>query len=86
VVAVLKRLVRLLHAWWPGIPIERRAASGFAAPALYTYCEHARIGYTVGLATNPRLERLAAPLLAYAQTRSAAQGGAKVRLASLDYA
>jgi hypothetical protein len=82
VVAILKRLVRLLRAWWPGIPIELRADSGFAAPALYTYCEQASIGYTIGLATNPRLERLAAPLLAHAQARSAAQGGAKVRLAS----
>jgi Transposase DDE domain group 1 len=82
VVAILKRLVRLLRAQWPDVPIELRADSGFAIPALYTYCAHAAIGYTLGLATNARLERLAAPLLAHAQARSTAQGGAKVRVAS----
>jgi hypothetical protein len=39
------------------------------------------IAYTVGLIPNPRLEALAAPLLAEAQAQSAAREGAKVRLA-----
>jgi hypothetical protein len=80
-VAVLKRLVRLLRAWWPGVQIELRADSGFAVPALYEYCEHEGIGYTIGLIPNPRLEAIAAPLLAEAQRQQAETGAVKVRLA-----
>ena len=81
-VAVLKRRVRLLRARWPGVVIELRADSGFAVPAVYDYCEREGIAYTIGLVPNPRLEALAAPLLAEAQAQSAAAGGAKVRLAA----
>jgi len=79
-VAVLKRLVRALRGRWPGVAIELRADSGFAVPDLYAWCEAEGVGYTVGLVPNPRLEALAAPLLAAAQAQQAATG-AKVRLA-----
>lgn len=72
VVAVLKRLVPALRAQWPGVSIELRADGGFATPDLYTYCEQQGLGYTIGLAANARLERLAAPLLAEAQRQQAA--------------
>lgn len=80
-VAVLKRLVRLLRTWWPGVQIALRADSGFALPALYEYCEAEGIGYTIGLIPNQRLEREAAPLLAEAQRRQQETGAPKVRLA-----
>ena len=79
-VAILKRLVRALRARWPGVALELRADSGFAVPALYDFCEAAGVTYTIGLVPNPKLEALAAPLLATAQARQAATG-AKVRLA-----
>ena len=79
-VAVLKRIVRALRARWPGVAIELRADSGFALPALYAYCEAEGIAYTIGLAANPRLEALAAPLLAEAVRERAASGAEKVRL------
>jgi hypothetical protein len=79
-VAVLKRIVRALRARWPAIPIEVRADSGFAVPALYKWCEAAGIAYTIGLVPNARLEAVAAPLLAEAQ-RQQATSGTKVRLA-----
>jgi DDE family transposase len=72
VVTVLKRLVPALRERWPGIPIELRADGGFAAPAVYPFCERAGLGYTIGLPSNARLARLAAPLLAEAQQRQAA--------------
>jgi len=81
VVAVLKRLVRLLRTWWPGVQIELRADSGFAVPALYEYCEQEGLGYTIGLIPNPRLEAVAAPLLAAAQRQQLETGAEKVRLA-----
>ena len=55
VVAILKRLVRLIRQRWPGVRIELRADSGFAIPALYDYCEAEHLGYTIGLVPNARL-------------------------------
>jgi hypothetical protein len=79
VVAVLKRLVTALRARWPDVPIELRADSGFAVPALYDYCEREGLDYTIGLAPNARLRRLAAPLVEQAAQRHA-QTAEKVRL------
>jgi hypothetical protein len=81
VVAVLKRVVSTLRTRWPGVQIELRADSGFAVPALYDYCEAQDIVYTVGLIPNPRLEAIAAPLLAQAQQAQIITGE-KVRLAA----
>ena len=53
VVAILKRLVRLIRQRWPGVTIELRADSGFAIPALYDYCEDEHLGYTIGLVPMP---------------------------------
>jgi hypothetical protein len=79
-VAILKRLVRALRARWPGVAIEVRADSGFAVPALYAFCEAHGLDYTIGLVPNPRLEAVAAPLLATALAQQATTGE-KVRLA-----
>lgn len=80
VVAVLRRLLRRLRRRWPSVPIEIRADSGFAVPALYEWCEAEGIAYTLGLATNARLAAAAQPLLE-AAGRQYTQTGAKVRLA-----
>jgi hypothetical protein len=80
VVLVLRRLVERLRAAWPGVGIEVRADSGCAVPRLYAWCERSGVEHTIGLIPNPVLERAAAPLLADAQARSAAAGGARVRL------
>ena len=79
-VAVLKQIVRRLRARWPEVAVEVRADSGFARPEVYAFCEAEALSYTIGLVPNPRLERLAAPLLAEAARRSAEAGGEKVRL------
>lgn len=78
-VTLLKRLVRLVRQRWPDVPIELRADSGFALPAIYTYCEQHAITYTIGLGSNPRLEAMAAPLLAEA-TQQRIETGQTVRL------
>jgi hypothetical protein len=80
-VLVLRRLVRRLRQVWPAVTIEVRADSGCATPRLYAWCEASGVTDTLGLIPNPRLEALAAPLLAAARAQSAAQEGAKVRLA-----
>ena len=79
IVAILTRVVRAIQARWPGVQIEFRGDSGFALPALYDYLEEQQITYTIGLATNRRLEALAASQLAQA-TEQHAETGEKVRL------
>jgi hypothetical protein len=78
-VGVLKRLVRHIRARFPQVTIELRADSGFAVPAVYDYCEDQHIPYTIGLATNDRLEALAAPLAEQAKEQRE-ETGEKVRL------
>jgi hypothetical protein len=68
-VSILKRVVGLLRAAWPGVLVELRADAGFAVPEIYDYCEKEAIAYTIALITNARLEELAAPLLEEAQER-----------------
>ena len=79
-VFTLRCVVRLLRTRWPNIPIELRADSGFAIPRLYRFCEQEQITYTIGLATNSRLEPLAHDLLAEAVAQQKATGADKVRL------
>lgn len=81
--SVLKRVVkRLREAWGQGLEIEIRADAGFAVPAVYEWCEKEGVGYTIGLVSNPRLQRLAEPLLERAERESDARDGLKVRLVS----
>jgi len=68
-----------MQARWPGVTIEFRGDSGFAIPALYDYLEEQGIGYTIGLATNSRLEALPAPQLEKA-SKQQVETGEKVRL------
>lgn len=82
--AILKRVVARLRSRWPEVTIELRADAGFAKPEIYAFCEQDGIAYTIGLVTNARLERLAAPLVADALAQQAAAEGAKVRLVGED--
>lgn len=77
--AILKRLISLLRARWPGVAIEVRGDSGFAIPALYTYLDEQRIRYTIALGRNARLETMAASLAKQASSERA-ETGQKVRL------
>ena len=57
--AVLKLLVRRLRAAWPEVKIMIRADSGFCRWRLMRWCDSHGIGYILGLAKNPVLERTA---------------------------
>jgi hypothetical protein len=63
----VQRLVHAMRKRWPGVTIDLRADGGFAVPDLYDLCEQEGLAYTIGLIPNPRLETLAAPLLALAE-------------------
>lgn len=62
--------VKALRARWPRVRVRLRADAGFADPELYTWLEKNQVGYTIALATNEVLKRLAVPL--YEQARQAA--------------
>jgi len=79
VLSVLRVLIRAMRACWPGVTIEIRADGGCAVPALYDFCDREDLGYTIGLIPNPRLQKIAAPLLAQAKEWRAATGE-KIRL------
>jgi DDE family transposase len=57
--SVLKLLVRRLRAAWPEAKITIRADSGFCRWRLMRWCDSHGIGYVLGLAKNPVLERAA---------------------------
>jgi hypothetical protein len=78
-VALLKRIVGRLRQRWPGVAIEIRADAGFAVPAIYDYCEHEGISYTIALITNERLKEMAEDLLE-AATEEHQRTAQKVRL------
>ena len=72
--AILKLLVKGLRQAWPQVKIIVRGDSGFCRWRMLRWCEQAGVDYLVGLAKNVRLEALAAPLLAQAQSACAATG------------
>jgi hypothetical protein len=80
VVSVLRRVVAAIRDRWPQVTLELRADAGFAVPAVYAFCEDAGIAYTLGLARNPRLSRLAGPLQAAAAQEQTATAAEQVRL------
>ena len=80
VVPALERAAAAMRARWPGVAIEVRSDSGCAVPAVYDYCERARLGYTIGLVPNPRLAALAAPLLDAARRQREETGAETARL------
>lgn len=65
----LERIVPRLRAHSPRASLALRADAGFAKPALYDWLEQQGLSYAIGFASNVRLKRLAAPLVARAQQR-----------------
>jgi Transposase DDE domain group 1 len=78
-VALLKRIVSRMRQRWPEVDIEIRSDAGFAAPAIYDYCEEEGITYTIALITNERLKDMAGELLKEAK-EGYEQTGCKTRL------
>jgi Transposase DDE domain group 1 len=64
---VLKLLVNKLRSAWPGVKITIRGDSGFCRWRLMRWCDSHGVGYVLGLAKNPALQRAAADEIARAQ-------------------
>jgi hypothetical protein len=84
--AVLKLLVDKLRAAWPGVKVTIRGDSGFCRWRLMRWCDSQGIGYVLGLAKNPALQRQAIDWIARAE-RQFRQAGQPQRLfGSFSYA
>ncbi len=76
--AILALLVRRLRQSWPKVRIIFRGDAGFCRWRMLSWCERHTVGYIVGIAQNPRLNALTAPLQREAEACFAASGS-KVR-------
>jgi hypothetical protein len=84
--ALLKLLVQRLRQAWPDVKLTIRADSGFCRWRLMRWCDSHGIGYVLGLARNPVLERLAADWTGRAE-RQFRQTGQRQRIfGSFSYA
>jgi hypothetical protein len=84
--AVLKLLVRRLRAAWPAVKITIRADSGFCRWRLMRWCDHNDVGYVLGIARNPTLERLAVDWTERARRQFACTGQPQRLFGSFSYA
>jgi Transposase DDE domain group 1 len=66
--AILKLLVTRLRQAWPEVRLIIRADSGFCRWRLMRWCDSHGVGYILGLARNPVLQRLAEPWTGAAAT------------------
>ena len=84
--AILKLLTQRLREAWPQVRIIMRADSGFCRWKMLHWCDWAGVDYIIGLARNPRLEKLGAPLMAQAEAAYAVEGQKQRVFAWMDYA
>jgi hypothetical protein len=84
--AVLKLLVQKLRAVWPDVKITIRGDSGFCRWRLMRWCDSHGIGYILGIAKNPALERLATDEMAAAARQFARTGEPQRLFGSFGYA
>jgi hypothetical protein len=84
--AILKLLVTRFRQAWPGVRIIFRGDSGFCRWRLMRWCDRHEVGYIIGLARNPVLERLAQPWRESARNQFAANGQKQRIFGELTYA
>jgi hypothetical protein len=84
--AVLKLLADKLRAAWPEVRITIRGDSGFCRRRLMRWCDSRGIGYVLGLARNPALQRAARDEIARAERQFQRTGQPQRVFGSFSYA
>lgn len=84
--AVLKLLVDKLRVAWPEVKITIRGDSGFCRWRLMRWCDSRGIGYVLGLARNPALQRAAQDEIARAERQFQRTGQPQRIFGSFSYA
>ncbi len=65
--AILRLIVKRLRQAWTKVKITFRGDGAFARKRLLYWCENNQVNYIVGMASNKRLEKMAAGLLSHAK-------------------
>ena len=65
----LQRIIAQIRAAWPDVKITLRGDSGFCRNELMNWCEANGVAYILGLARNPRLQRIIGGALFEARQR-----------------
>jgi len=74
-VGLLRRLVRMIHGYFPGVIIRVRLDGGFAHPAVLDFLDsQPKLEYVVAMAKNAVLKRIAAPGVGRARQLSRRSG------------
>ena len=84
--AVLKLLIDKLRSVWPAVRITIRGDSGFCRLKLMRWCDSRGIGYVLGLAKNPVLQRAALDWTARAERQFQTTGQPQRVFGSISYA
>src|SRR5580700_1032765 len=86
-VALLRRLLRMIRHYIPGIQIRVRLDGGFAHPAVFEFLDaQPRLEYVVAMAKNAVLKRIAAPGIGRARKLSESSGKTEHLYGEVDYA
>lgn len=70
----LARMVAQIRESWPSVEIWIRADSGFCRDDIMSWCEDNDVKYVLGIARNPRLERMIEEEMQQARTESEQTG------------
>ena len=84
--AILKLIVKRFRQAWPKVRIVLRGDSGFCRWKLLRWCDKHDVGYVVGIARNPVLQRLAEPFMDQAQKAYDESGVKQRRFHEITYA
>ncbi len=83
--AILALLVERLRQEWPDVRIVFRGDSGFCRWRMLAWCDRHGVYYIVGLAKNPRLNKMAAAPIGWARKRFEATGRKQRLFGNLRY-
>lgn len=84
--AILKLLCGYIRSHWPDTKIVYRGDSGFCRHRTLGWCERNGVDYIVGMARNPRLQRLGADLQQQVKDEFERSGQKQKRFGEFDYA
>jgi hypothetical protein len=84
--AILKLLVKRIRRQWPNVKIIFRGDSGFCRWRLMRWCDRNDVGYIIGLARNPVLERSSQQWMERSQRQFELTGDKQRIFGDLEYA
>jgi hypothetical protein len=86
-IGLLRRLIRIIRSFFPGVTIRVRLDGGFAHPAVLEFLDaQPKLEYVVAMAKNAVLKRIAAPGIRQARQLSKGSGKTEHIYGEVEYA